>query len=157
MNVEGLMTTKLETCSDDHRLDCAARIMWERDCGIVPVVDREGRIAGMLTDRDICIAGYTQNRVLSEIPIAEVIGKKPVVTVRPTDSVETAEGLMREHQLRRLAVVDSNQRLVGVLSLNDLARGAGRHPRDVSSEGVARTLAAISQPRRDGIGSQALA
>jgi CBS domain-containing protein len=150
MNVEGLMTTNLETCTDDHRLDCAARIMWERDCGVVPVVDGDGKIAGMLTDRDICIAGYTQNRVLSEIPIASVIGSKAVVTVHPTDSVEMAEGLMRQHQLRRLAVVDSGGRLVGVLSLNDLARGAGRHPRDVSTEGIARTLAAISEPRRNG-------
>jgi CBS domain-containing protein len=54
---------------------------------------------------------------------------------------------MQKHQVRRLAVIGDGDRIVGVLSLNDLARGAGRSPRDVSMDGIARTLTAISQPR----------
>ena len=145
MNVDALMTKKLKTCSPDHPLSCAARTMWESDCGVVPVVDDAQHVVGMITDRDICIAAYTQNRLLSDIPISS-IALKPVVTVRPHDSAETAEALMQRHQVRRLAVIGEGDRLVGMLSLNDLARVSGHHPREVPSEGVARTLAAISQP-----------
>ena len=60
MNVEQLMTTDLRTCSPEDTLDCAARIMWEKDCGVVPIVDGADRVVGMITDRDICIASYTQ-------------------------------------------------------------------------------------------------
>jgi CBS domain-containing protein len=127
-------------------LDCAARIMWEKDCGVVPIVDAGAQAVGMITDRDICIAAYTQNTLLGQIPISS-IGLKPVVAVRPHDSAQSAESLMQKHQVRRLAVVDDAGRLVGMLSLNDLARGSGHHPRDLPSDEIARTLAAISQPR----------
>jgi DNA polymerase-3 subunit epsilon/CBS domain-containing protein len=103
----------------------------------------------MITDRDICMAAYTQARVLGQIPISS-IAMKPVVTVRPEDSARTAEGLMQRHQIRRLAVIDGRGRLVGMLSLNDLARSSGRHPQDLPMDEVARTLAAISQPRATG-------
>jgi CBS domain-containing protein len=144
MNVDQIMAKDLRTCSPDDMLDCAARIMWEKDCGVVPIVDGD-RVVGMITDRDICMATYTQNRVLGEIPISSV-AMKPVVTVRPEDSTRTAETLMQRHQIRRLAVIDGRGRLVGMLSLNDLARGAGRYPHEVPMDEVARTLTAISQP-----------
>jgi CBS domain-containing protein len=146
MNVDALMTTNLQTCAPDHSLDCAARIMWETDCGVVPVVDAAQRVVGMITDRDICVAAYTQNKLLHDILISSV-GMKSVITVRPFDSVETAEALMQRHQVRRLAVIGEGDRLVGVLSLSDLARGAGRSPRDLPVDGILRTLAAISQAR----------
>ena len=147
MNVEKLMSRTVKTCSPEHTLDCAARNMWEGDCGVVPVVDPNGRVVGMITDRDICIAAYTQSKRLNEIPISS-IGLKPVVSVRPNDSARTAETLMQKHQLRRLAVVGEGDRLVGVLSLSDLARGAGRYPRDLPSDEIATTLAAIGERRR---------
>jgi CBS domain-containing protein len=146
MKIEDLMSKDLHTCSPSETLDCAARVMWECDCGVVPIVDGAAHVVGMITDRDVCMAAYTQNKLLSQIPISS-IGMKPVVTVRPDESPEQAESLMQRHQLRRLAVVDRDDRLVGMLSLNDLARRAGRSPRDVKSEAIARTLAAISQPR----------
>lgn len=149
MNVEQLMSRDLKTCSKNETLDCAARIMWESDCGVVPIVDAENFAVGMVTDRDICIAVYTQNKLLNQIPIA-AIGMKPVVTVRAQDPAQTAESLMQEHQVRRLAVVDEGGRLVGLLSLNDLARGVRRHPRDLPTDDIAQTLAAISQPRARG-------
>jgi CBS domain-containing protein len=146
MNVDQMMTTNLRTCSPQHMLDCAARIMWENDCGVVPIVDAGDRVVGMITDRDICIAAYTQNQLLNQIPVSS-IAMKPVVTVRPEDTAQTAESSMQRHQIRRLAVVDGNGRLVGMLSLNDLARSAGRNNRDLPPDEVVRTLAAICQPR----------
>jgi CBS domain-containing protein len=145
MNVEQLMTKDLSMCSPNDALDCAARVMWEKDCGVVPIVDGE-RIVGMITDRDICIAAYTQNRLLGQILISSV-AMKPVVSVRPEDSIQQAEDEMQRHQVRRVAVVDNRGRLVGMLSLNDLARSATKNPRDVPTDEIARTLAAICQPR----------
>ena len=147
MNVENLMSRSPKTCTPDHMLDCAARSMWDGDCGVVPVVDEQRRVVGMITDRDICFAAYTQNRRLGEIPISSV-ALKQVVTVRQDESVEAAESLMQRHQVRRLAVVDENKRLVGVLSLTDLARSAARHPLDLSTERISQTLAAIGRPHR---------
>jgi CBS domain-containing protein len=146
MNVEQLMTGDTRSCTPDHTLDCAARKMWERDCGVVPIVDASGRVVGMITDRDICMAAYTQNKLLSQIQVKS-IAMKPVVTVSPHDSAQSAETLMQRHQVRRLAVVDERGRLVGVVSLNDLARGASRQPGEIPSNEIVRTLAAIGQPR----------
>ena len=146
MNIEQLMSKDLRTCSQNDALDCAARIMWEKDCGVVPIVDSDNRVVGMITDRDICVAAYTQDRLLKHIPISS-IGMKPVVAVRPHDSPQTAEGLMQKHQVRRVAVTDERGRLVGMLSLNDLAREAARHPRELSTDEVMKTLAVIGQPR----------
>src|SRR5262245_6101900 len=64
MEVREIMSTDLETCRADDTLDRAARLMWEHDCGVVPVVDHEGTAVGMITDRDICMAAYTQGRPL---------------------------------------------------------------------------------------------
>lgn len=147
MNVEHLMTRDSRTCDPSQTLDCAARIMWEEDCGVVPVVDSSTRRAvGVITDRDICMAAYTKNVLLNQIPISS-IAMKPVVAVRPHDSAQVAEDLMRKHQVRRLIVVDDRGHLVGILSLNDIARASGRSPRDLPSEEIAKTLAAISEPR----------
>jgi CBS domain-containing protein len=147
MNVQDLMTRNLKTCSADHRLDCAARIMWENDCGVVPIVDQEQRVVGMITDRDICFAAYSQNRLLGHIAISTV-AMKPVVTVRPHETAQHAEKLMQQHQVRRLAVTENGGRLVGLLSLNDLARASGRSPRELPGDEIAKTLAAIGDAAR---------
>jgi CBS domain-containing protein len=123
-------------------LEAPARIMWENDCGVVPVVDEEGRAVGMITDRDICMAGYTQGRQLWQIPVS-VAASKALVAVRPTESLQRAEEIMRTHQVRRLAVTDGDGRLLGVLSLNDLAVHAGRRDGDLGLDEVAKTLSAI--------------
>ncbi|HSQ65940.1 MAG TPA: CBS domain-containing protein [Polyangiaceae bacterium] len=143
MNVEQLMSRNVKTCTPNDTLELAARIMWENDCGIVPVVDEAGRVVAMLTDRDVCMAGYTQGLQYWQIPVA-VAASKLVFSVRPTDSLQQAEELMRTQQVRRLAVTNERGQLVGVLSLGDLAR---RHPDDVSSDELARTLRGVSLTR----------
>src|SRR5438046_1875104 len=70
MKVEEIMSVDLETCRLEDTLNRPAQIMWEHDCGVVPVVDGEARVVGIITDRDICIAAYTQGRPLSEIPVS---------------------------------------------------------------------------------------
>ena len=115
MNVGQLMSKVVKTCHPDDTVDRAVRTMWERDCGALPIVDDGMRPVGMITDRDVCMAVHTQGKLPRNISIATV-GLKPVVTVREEDSAQRAEALMQKHQVRRLAVVDESERLVGILS-----------------------------------------
>jgi predicted transcriptional regulator len=102
-------------------LNDAARIMWEHDCGCVPVVEKDGSVVGMVTDRDICMAAYTQGRRVMDMRVASAASKH-VVSIRENESLRRAEELMRHAQVRRLPVVDAAGRIVGLLSLSDLAR-----------------------------------
>ena len=88
MNVGQLMTRTVHACNPDDPLHVAAQIMWEQDCGCVPVVvDEEGgsRVVGMLTDRDVCMAAYTQGKALAVIKVSSAMSRE-VCSCRPTDS-----------------------------------------------------------------------
>ncbi len=145
MNVGQLMTSDIWTCNRDDSLESAARVMWERDCGVVPVVDADRRLVGIVTDRDICMATFSKGMAPAEIAISSIALKK-VMTVRPDDPVQLAEDCMKTQQLRRLVVVDAENRPVGIVSLNDLARRAGARGNGLTTDEVARTLSAICQP-----------
>jgi CBS domain-containing protein len=153
MIVERLMSRDVSTCHPEQSLSETARIMWEHDCGCVPVVadDGSGRLAGIITDRDICMSAYFQGRRLQDLCVADAMSRE-VRTCRADDSVAEAEATMRSAQVRRLPVVDEGERLVGLISLSDLAREAARQHgskrREVSDADVGNTLAAISRPRQ---------
>jgi CBS domain-containing protein len=146
MNVEQWMSRSVKSCTPHDTLEVAARIMWEHDCGVVPIVDLEGRATAMITDRDICMAAYTQGRPLWDISVSGVASQS-LFAVRPNDSVQTGLEMMRIHQVRRLPVVDDVGRLVGLVSLNDLARHTGHRLDDLVPDELARTLGAICQPK----------
>ena len=149
MKVENVMTRDVGTCARQQSLNDAARIMWERDCGIVPIVesDAEGRLVGVVTDRDICIAAYTKGLSLRQIPIGEVMSKK-VTSCRASEDIGAAERTMQQAQVHRLPVVDDGGRLQGMLSLADIARATARNMREkVSPSEVGETIVAIRRPR----------
>jgi CBS domain-containing protein len=150
MIVQNLMTKNPKCCRSEDSLKTVAQIMWECDIGSIPVVDREQRVIGMITDRDICMAAYFQDRPLSDVQVQQAMASK-IIACRPDDDVKTAERLMRESQIRRVPVIDRNGHLLGVLSVNDLARKAAsdRHlsSPQVGEAGVVTTLAAIAAPR----------
>ncbi len=141
MKVSQLMTSQPEVCTTTATLNDAAHVMWENDCGFVPIVDDEQRVVGALTDRDALMAAYTRGARLSELPVAVAMSTE-VVSCTTDDTIERAEALMRRHSIRRLPVVDKSKRLIGLLSLNDLA--TKRAPQ----LDVAETLSAISAPRQ---------
>lgn len=149
MKARDLMTAEVVACGPNDSLECVARAMWEEDCGSVPIVDEDRRVLGMVTDRDACMAAYTQGRLLSAIPVHEAMSRD-VISIGEEDSVEDAEKRMREHQVRRVPVVDASGVLTGVLSLNDLALAArgGRRGNSITADRVADTLAAVSRHRR---------
>ena len=148
MNVQEIMSTDVESCQLDEPLDRAAQVMWEHDCGVVPIIDDDSRVVGMLTDRDICMAAYTQGRRLSRISVSSACAHA-VHSCKMTDSPQTAENIMRMAQVRRIPVVDDEGKLRGILSIADLAlhlHRPGRKTDGLSYQSVAQTLAAISQP-----------
>ena len=147
MHLKELMTHPVVTCPADSTLDHAARLMWEFDCGVVPVLDDDGHLAGVVTDRDICMAAYTQGRALNAIPVTTAMASE-VMAGHAEDSIESAETLMRERQVRRLPVLDAEDHVVGIVSMNDLARLAARAHRSAVDRELVHTLAAICEPRQ---------
>jgi CBS domain-containing protein len=158
MRIEQVMHKDVDSVKPEESLNDAARILWERDCGCLPVVcdDASRRVVAMLTDRDICMAAYLGGRPLGELPVRGAMSPE-LYACGPEDSIEEAEALMRRAQVRRLPVVDASGQLVGIVSLSDLARAAEarRGPkqglRDEAEVGA--TLAAICAPRppREGV------
>lgn len=144
MNVRELMNTSVTTCSPTDSLARAAQIMWERDCGVVPVVDAEGRVLAMITDRDICMAAFWQEKLLAHMPVTTAASRM-LFNVHPDVPLEVAEEIMKKRRVRRLPVTDEAGHLLGLLSLSDIARHTGRSARDVPGDEVAGTLSAIIQ------------
>jgi len=148
MTVEALMTRKVTTYGDASSLADVARLMWQHDIGFLPVVGSSGGalLLGVITDRDICMAAWLQGKPLTEISVRSAMAQ-PAVCCAPQMDLYEAECLMRKHQVHRLPVV-SNGALIGVLSLNDLARRNTQERDERLEENVAETLAAIATPRR---------
>jgi CBS domain-containing protein len=157
MNASELMTTAVQSCRADENLQRAMQIMWDHDCGVVPVVDRDSRVIGMVTDRDVAVAAYTQGRPLWQIPVSSAMAKQ-VHGVRETDSLDVIEDLMRRVRVRRVPVLDAQGKLTGILSLNDLARhvrrGAARKGDGLRGDSIAQTLAAVCEPHANPIAKE---
>jgi CBS domain-containing protein len=145
MKISELMTRPVQVCRVTDTLDRAAGLMWDHDIGVLPVIDEHGRVVGMITDRDACMAAYTCGGALHDIPV-EVAMARNVVTCGADDSDAAVAEVMAKHKIRRVPVVDEAHRPVGMLSLNDLARTMARG-RDVPATAVAGTLAAICEHR----------
>jgi CBS domain-containing protein len=120
MNVDQIMTRNVKVCHPQDLLNEAARIMWEQPCGAVPVVDEQSRPIGFLTDRDICMAAYTQGKPLDALRVETAMARN-VVSCKAEDDLRSAAKQMRDHRIRRLPVIDRDGTLVGLLSLDDLA------------------------------------
>jgi CBS domain-containing protein len=146
MHVSELMIHPVHTCPADAHLDVAARIMWDHDCGALPVVDNEGHAVGMLTDRDICMAAYTQGKRLNQIGVRSAMAAS-VLACHVNDSVEAVERVMQEGRVRRVPILDDDRRVVGIVALNDLARHAARARKGGVDREIVTTLAAICEPR----------
>jgi CBS domain-containing protein len=151
MRVTQLMHQPAITCDVEDTLHTAARLMWEHDCGVLPVV-AGGRLAGVITDRDICMAAFTQGLPLSQIPVSGVMSADPLACGED-DTIEDAERRMGERQVRRVPVVDRAQQPIGVLSLNDITRDAAKaRGGDGTQRRLVQTLGAICRPRRVEVG-----
>lgn len=148
MRVHEIMSKPAVSCRTIDMINRAAQLMWDHDCGMVPVLDEAGKVAGVLTDRDVCMAAYTEGKRLQDIPVSHAMASN-IYCCRADDPLENAERLMSEGQFRRLPVVDAEGRPVGVISLADIARYAANHStEDDGALEIIKSIAFISQPRR---------
>ena len=125
MNIREVMTRNPRTVSPNDTIQNAARIMRDEDTGAVPVVEN-GRPIGIVTDRDIVIRAVADGNQLNR-PVKDIV-TGTVVSASPDMSTREANELMSEHQIRRLTVVE-NERLVGIVSIGDLAVKEGKDSR----------------------------
>jgi CBS domain-containing protein len=140
MKVKDIMTTDVRTCTPDITLAAAANVMWEGDCGILPVVD-DGELMGVVTDRDMYIALATRNARAAQLKVGAV-ASSPVATCAPEDDVHAALAVMKQARVRRLPVVGFGNTVLGLLSLNDIVLVAGANSQ-IRDEDVVDTLKAI--------------
>jgi CBS domain-containing protein len=149
MKVAEIMTRTVATCRPETNLASAVEILWNRNCGFLPVVDGGGNVIGIVTDRDLCIALGTRNRLPAETTVGEVMTRK-VVFCNPTDEIYQVLPLMAEAKVRRLPVVSRTGKLEGILSMDDIVLHAetgrfGRAP-DLSFDEVTATLKRLYRP-----------
>jgi CBS domain-containing protein len=146
MKIQELMTTGVEACRPATDLAAVSMIMWRRDCGIVPVTDDAGRVLGVVTDRDICMALATRHLRAEELTARQAMTDR-VFSVRPDEDVRAALEVMRTRRVRRLPVLDADGRLAGLLSINDIVLRAqpagGRGAAGLSANEVLATLQGI--------------
>ncbi|NLC56077.1 MAG: CBS domain-containing protein [Armatimonadetes bacterium] len=123
MQVREIMTPDPVACTPEDRVVTAAKIMRERDCGAVPVVDSQDsrRVWGILTDRDIVLRVVARERDCLSTTVGECM-TPDVFTVRPTDDVADVVQLMERQQIRRVPVVEEGDLLVGIVATADQAR-----------------------------------
>ena len=120
MKAQDLMTRDVWSCHEDTSLQDVAKIMFEREVGVVPIVDSEHRLKGIVTDRDICIRAVSQGKDLQS-KVSEIITKSLHFVSGDADADEI-EAVMKEYRIRRLPVVDENRKLKGLITLGDLAK-----------------------------------
>jgi CBS domain-containing protein len=147
MNVQEAMKSDVQWCGLGTNLAAAAKLMWDTDCGVLPVVNGEGQVLGMITDRDICMACATKHRAPSELTVFDAVSGK-THRCKMSDDVHTAMDMMKREQVRRLPVVDEEGVLQGVISMNDfiLLAGEPKAPA-ISFQDIAKALKAISAHR----------
>ena len=145
MTAKDLMRSDVKSCDADMDLASVAKIMWDYDCGTVPVVNEERKVIGMITDRDICIAAATRSAAPGNLRVRDVMVGQ-VYTCSPGDDVRTVLNTLKQRRVRRLPVVDQQQRLVGIISTNDLvARAESRSGAAVPGEEFLAALRAICE------------
>jgi CBS domain-containing protein len=149
MKVREVMRAEIAACDPRADLGAAGRLMASARCGALPVVDAERRVVGMISDRDVCLAVAGRDQRPSEVRVGDVMNRD-VATCRPGDNLRQALATMRERRAFRLAVVDEDGRLAGLLTLDGVVQQA----RAIETTGftgplyadVALTLKALGRP-----------
>ena len=149
MKVKELMTATPYCCQPETNLGAATELMWNGNCGFLPVVGSDGKVFGVVTDRDICIALGTRNRLPGDITVSQVITSQKLFYCCPDDDVHVALQAMQTGRVRRLPVITHEGALAGIVSMDDILLKAepmsvGKQP-ELSSDEVVRTYRAITE------------
>lgn len=146
MQVKDAMTTDVELASPNQTIRQAALLMGKNDCGVLPVADKDS-LVGMITDRDIAVRAVAAGKGPKTL-VREVMSEEVLYCFEDQDIEEVARNLS-DVKVRRLPVMNREKRLVGILSLGDVARKAN------GSDPAGDALKAISEP--GGVHSQGTA
>ncbi len=144
MKVKKLMTKSVGVCGEEESLAKAVEIMWQKDCGAVPIVNGKSKVIGMVTDRDVAVSVFLQNKPASVIRSADIINRK-VLTCSSNDKIEKVLKTMKKRQIKRLPVVDKKRKLKGLISVTDILLASEKDK--TLRKKVLRTLKAIAKPR----------
>lgn len=154
MKIEDVMTRRVVAARADTDLGHVARLMWDNDCGSVPVVDAEDKVVGILTDRDLCMGANFAGRALRELGAASCMAGE-VTTCLATDSVASVAKLMGTKRVRRIPVTDAAGRLVGLVSVGDLlnsaARAKAKHKKEIHAALLVALTAICDRPVREEV------
>jgi CBS domain-containing protein len=145
MKVRDIMASAPASCYMDTNLATAVEILWSRNCGILPVLNGEQRVVGVVTDRDICIALGTKNRPAGEITAGEIASGN-VFACTPDDDVHTALSVMAQGKVRRLPVIGSEGTLKGLLSMDDIVLHSGTGKGEIPYHEIVAILKTLYQP-----------
>lgn len=151
MKVKDVMVRTPAYCDPDTNLGAAIEILWNRDCGILPIVNAQEKVIGVVTDRDLCIALGTRNQLPGEITVSQVASGK-VFACKPDDNIRTALATMAQEKVRRLPVIDFDGKLLGILSMDDVVlhaepRLGSKTPEPLSYDAVVDTLKKLYEPQ----------
>ncbi len=143
MKVKDIMTQSAVCCSTKTNVGAAVELMWVRNCGMLPVIGTDNKLVGVVTDRDICIAMGTRNRLAGELSISE-IATRNVFTCKPDEEIHEALQTMANKHVRRLPVVNDKGILQGMLSMDDIITHGALNKwegcSELSSEEIIRSL-----------------
>lgn len=146
MKVKQIMTPNPKAIWLTESLADAAQLMWDNDCGVLPIIKDGRKVIGMITDRDICMAVAMRDTNPSSVSVEEVMTGQ-VFSVNSEDELDQALEAMNEHKIRRLPVVNAEGELEGILSLNDVVLHAttSEDGADVGFDEVVKTYQSICQ------------
>jgi CBS domain-containing protein len=149
MKVKDVMMGTPASCTVETNLGAAVAILWDRNCGILPVLNAQEKVVGVVTDRDMCIALGTRNRLAGEISVGQVTSGK-VFACKPDDDIRAALTTMAQAKVRRLPVINDGGKLEGILSMDDVvAHSEARIPgktSELSHDDVLDTLKKLYRP-----------
>lgn len=149
MKVQDVMMRTPASCTPETNLGSAVELLWSRNCGMLPVVDARLRVIGVVTDRDLCVALGTRNKLPGKLTVGEV-AHGDVYACRSHDDIHVALQIMAQHKVRRLPVVDQGGVLEGILSMENIILhtevGPWGRASDLSHEDVIKTLQRIYGP-----------
>ena len=133
MKISEVMTTDVETVSADQTAREAAAFMLRADAGSIPVCEGD-RVIGMITDRDIAVRGVAEGRG-PDTPVSELMSDG-IICAHEDEDVKSVAQRMSEEQVRRLPVIDADEKLIGIVSLGDLTRETDGNAAHEALEGV---------------------
>lgn len=148
MKVKEVMTPDAKAIWLTESLSDAAKLMWDNDCGVLPIIKDGRKVIGMITDRDICMAVAMRDANPSGVSVEEVMTGE-VYAVSTEDEVDQALQTMKDHKIRRLPVLNPEGELEGMLSMNDIVLHAktskGAAAGTIKYDDVVKTYQAICE------------